>query len=302
MILGIASIPLACCYLGIPLGLTALITGWLGKQKADQGLAGNSGQALAGLICGAVGLLLGMVQLVLVALNVSWFANPLTSARRTPEGRPGVSGAPLARPVPPFVEPPDRACAATSSRGWFSPGHRRGRPAGRPAAAAGRAGPVGRPGADQAAGAGEPGWRRRRAAPRRPMTSSAASATCQPHRTDLGQPAAAERPTGRRRRRASSTPATGPASAAGTSSAATTRRPLGRGHRSNRRASRASRRPSRPGRHASATAPSPSTGPWGRPANSGRPAARRPTPRWCGPPCRCRPRTPARAGNWPTRP
>ncbi|MGC5049945.1 DUF4190 domain-containing protein [Micromonospora sp. DT48] len=76
MILGIASIPLACCYLGIPLGLTALITGWLGKQKADQGLAGNSGQALAGLICGAVGLLLGVVQLVLVALNVSGSLTP----------------------------------------------------------------------------------------------------------------------------------------------------------------------------------------------------------------------------------
>ncbi|MEG3634908.1 DUF4190 domain-containing protein [Micromonospora palythoicola] len=70
MILGIASIPLSCCYLGIPLGLAALVTGWLGKQKADQGLAGNSGQALAGLICGAVGLLLGLLQIVVVALNV----------------------------------------------------------------------------------------------------------------------------------------------------------------------------------------------------------------------------------------
>ncbi|WBB55016.1 DUF4190 domain-containing protein [Verrucosispora sp. WMMD573] len=70
MILGIVSIPLSCCYLGIPLGLAALVTGWLGKQKADQGLAGNSGQALAGLICGAVGLLLGLLQIVALALDV----------------------------------------------------------------------------------------------------------------------------------------------------------------------------------------------------------------------------------------
>lgn len=71
MILGIASIPLFCCYLGIPLGAAALITGWLGKQKADQGLASNSGQALAGMICGGVGVLLGLFQIVLLVVNVS---------------------------------------------------------------------------------------------------------------------------------------------------------------------------------------------------------------------------------------
>jgi hypothetical protein len=69
MILGIASIPLNCCYLGIPLGLAAVITGWLGKQKVDQGLAGNPGQALTGLICGGIGLLLGLLYLVLIAVN-----------------------------------------------------------------------------------------------------------------------------------------------------------------------------------------------------------------------------------------
>ncbi len=71
MILGIASIPLSCCYLGIPLGAAALITGWLGKQKADQGLANNSGQALTGLICGGVGALFGVLQIVLLVVNVS---------------------------------------------------------------------------------------------------------------------------------------------------------------------------------------------------------------------------------------
>ncbi len=71
MILGIASIPLNCCYLGVPLGLAAVITGWLGKQKVAQGLASNSGQALAGLICGAVGLVLGLLNIVLMMVNFS---------------------------------------------------------------------------------------------------------------------------------------------------------------------------------------------------------------------------------------
>ncbi|NLU76976.1 hypothetical protein HCA58_00920 [Micromonospora sp. HNM0581] len=70
MILGIASIPLSCCHLGIPLGVAALVTGWLGRQKADQGLAGNSGQAITGLVCGAVGLLLGLLQIVAAVLEL----------------------------------------------------------------------------------------------------------------------------------------------------------------------------------------------------------------------------------------
>ncbi|MER7420429.1 DUF4190 domain-containing protein [Micromonospora peucetia] len=69
MILGIASIPLVCCYLGIPLGIGALVTGWLGKQKAAQGLADNNGQALAGLICGAIGVVLGLLQIILIGFS-----------------------------------------------------------------------------------------------------------------------------------------------------------------------------------------------------------------------------------------
>ncbi|MEU4640198.1 DUF4190 domain-containing protein [Micromonospora sp. NPDC023814] len=71
MILGIASIPLVCCYLGIPLGIAAVVTGWMGKQKAAQGLADNQGQALAGLICGAIGAVLGLLQVVLLFVGFS---------------------------------------------------------------------------------------------------------------------------------------------------------------------------------------------------------------------------------------
>ncbi|MDT0528448.1 DUF4190 domain-containing protein [Micromonospora sp. DSM 115977] len=71
MILGIASIPLVCCYLGIPLGIGALVTGWMGKQKAAQGLADNNGQALAGLICGAIGVVLGLLQIVFLGFSLT---------------------------------------------------------------------------------------------------------------------------------------------------------------------------------------------------------------------------------------
>ncbi|WP_205801294.1 DUF4190 domain-containing protein [Micromonospora thermarum] len=73
MILGIASVPLVCCHLGLPLGVAALVTGWLGKQKADRGLAGNSGQAIAGMVCGAFGAVLGLAwgALAIVGFTLS---------------------------------------------------------------------------------------------------------------------------------------------------------------------------------------------------------------------------------------
>ncbi|WP_431972805.1 DUF4190 domain-containing protein [Micromonospora haikouensis] len=73
MILGIASIPLVCClYLGIPLGIAAVVTGYLGQQKAAQGLASNGGQARTGLICGAIGAGLGVLLIILnIVANVS---------------------------------------------------------------------------------------------------------------------------------------------------------------------------------------------------------------------------------------
>ena len=76
MIIGIASIPLACCYLGIPLGIAAVITGHLGKQKADQGLANNASQAKTGFICGIVGAALGLLQIILLAVGLNLPTNP----------------------------------------------------------------------------------------------------------------------------------------------------------------------------------------------------------------------------------
>jgi hypothetical protein len=66
MILGIISIPLACCaYLGIPVGIAGGVLGFLGLRKANEGQASNRSQAMTGLICGAVGVVLGIVILIL---------------------------------------------------------------------------------------------------------------------------------------------------------------------------------------------------------------------------------------------
>jgi hypothetical protein len=70
MILGIAAIPLICCfYLGLPLGIAAAIVSYLGLNKVKQGLANNRGMALAGLICGSVAVAIG---LILIILSVVW--------------------------------------------------------------------------------------------------------------------------------------------------------------------------------------------------------------------------------------
>ena len=66
MILGIASIPLLCCFgFGTLVGIAAVVLGFMGKSRAEQGLATNRGQALAGLICGGIAVALGVVSIVL---------------------------------------------------------------------------------------------------------------------------------------------------------------------------------------------------------------------------------------------
>ncbi|MDG4821085.1 hypothetical protein O7635_04350 [Asanoa sp. WMMD1127] len=72
MILGIASIPLACCRgIGTLLGIAAIVLGYLGKQKVAQGLANNGSQAQTGFITGIIGTALGLLILILaVVLSV----------------------------------------------------------------------------------------------------------------------------------------------------------------------------------------------------------------------------------------
>jgi hypothetical protein len=70
LVAGILSIP-ACCiwFLSIPLGLGAVIMGFVAKGKIARGQASGSGIATAGIITGAIGLLLGVGLLAAVLIG-----------------------------------------------------------------------------------------------------------------------------------------------------------------------------------------------------------------------------------------
>ncbi|MDQ7903260.1 hypothetical protein RB614_01835 [Phytohabitans sp. ZYX-F-186] len=75
MILGIASIPLAlcCAFVGLGLGIAGAVLGFMGRNKADQGLASNRGQAQAGFICGIIGAVIGVANGILgLVLNIGY--------------------------------------------------------------------------------------------------------------------------------------------------------------------------------------------------------------------------------------
>ncbi|MGW7300174.1 DUF4190 domain-containing protein [Streptomyces sp. NPDC054829] len=67
LVLGIISAVVFCAWpVSILLGVLALIFGVIGQGKARRGVATNAGQALAGTICGAVGVVLGFATLAFV--------------------------------------------------------------------------------------------------------------------------------------------------------------------------------------------------------------------------------------------
>jgi hypothetical protein len=67
LVLGIISAAVFCLWpVAILLGILALIFGLIGRGKARRGEATNGGQALAGVICGAAGIVLGCAMLAFV--------------------------------------------------------------------------------------------------------------------------------------------------------------------------------------------------------------------------------------------
>jgi hypothetical protein len=65
MILGIVSIPGALiALLGIVLGIVAIVLGTIARGEIRRGGLTNSGQAMAGIILGSIGLLLGLVNMI----------------------------------------------------------------------------------------------------------------------------------------------------------------------------------------------------------------------------------------------
>ena len=73
MIFGIVSIPLLCClYIGMPIGIAAVVLGVIGVNKANSGEANNKGMSVAGIACGGSGLLLGLLWIIaIVGFNAS---------------------------------------------------------------------------------------------------------------------------------------------------------------------------------------------------------------------------------------
>ncbi|MBM7171260.1 DUF4190 domain-containing protein [Streptomyces sp. G44] len=70
LVLGIIAAAVFCLWpLAIVLGILAVIFGAVGRGKARRGEATNGGQALAGIICGVVGIVLGVALLVVTVVT-----------------------------------------------------------------------------------------------------------------------------------------------------------------------------------------------------------------------------------------
>lgn len=71
LILGILSFMLFCCYGGFPLGIAALITGYLGMNNAnnDPTKYGGRGMAIAGLILGAISIFSSIIFIIFAILG-----------------------------------------------------------------------------------------------------------------------------------------------------------------------------------------------------------------------------------------
>ena len=71
LVLGILGLVTICCYGGIPFGIGAIVTGFLGMKNADSNphRYGGKGMAIAGLILGAAGLLIGVGIIFLYILG-----------------------------------------------------------------------------------------------------------------------------------------------------------------------------------------------------------------------------------------
>lgn len=71
LVLGILAILLTCCWGGFPLGLAAVITGYIGLQNTNNNsqLYSGRGLAIGGMATGAVALLFGVGMIILAILG-----------------------------------------------------------------------------------------------------------------------------------------------------------------------------------------------------------------------------------------
>ncbi|MFR0356887.1 DUF4190 domain-containing protein [Streptomyces sediminimaris] len=70
LVIGIIAAVVFCLWpIAVLLGALAVIFGSIGRARARRGEATNPGQALAGIICGAAGIVLGLVMIALLIAN-----------------------------------------------------------------------------------------------------------------------------------------------------------------------------------------------------------------------------------------
>lgn len=81
MVLGIVSLVVLCIWwISIPCGIVAVVLGAIARGKAKRGEAGGAGMAMAGLICGCVGLALAIAFITFIAAMVGWGASEMEKA------------------------------------------------------------------------------------------------------------------------------------------------------------------------------------------------------------------------------
>ena len=70
LVLGILSLLLICCYGGFPLGLGAVITGYLGMKNADSDPAryGGRGLAIGGLVLGIISIVSSIIFIIFAVI------------------------------------------------------------------------------------------------------------------------------------------------------------------------------------------------------------------------------------------
>ena len=70
LVLGILSLLVICCYGGFPLGLAAIVTGFLGMKNADANPTryGGRGMAIAGMVLGVISLISSVVFIFVAIL------------------------------------------------------------------------------------------------------------------------------------------------------------------------------------------------------------------------------------------
>ena len=69
MVCGIVSIPLLCFWpVSIPLAIVAVVLGLIARGQVRRGTAGGGGMAVAGIVCGAIPLVIVLVGICIVVV------------------------------------------------------------------------------------------------------------------------------------------------------------------------------------------------------------------------------------------